>query len=84
MASRRSVSNEQPKNLQTAEKSRGWLEIGRFLYQIDRVHANYFSKNFRTSKQANKRTKQTKQTKNSKKTKRWAILKREPKAENRA
>ena len=27
-------------NLQTAEKSRGWLEIWRFLDQIDRVGAN--------------------------------------------
>ena len=50
-----------------AEKSRGWLEIGRFLNQIDRADANYFSKNFRTNKRANKQTKQSKQTKNFRK-----------------
>ena len=49
--------------IQTAEKSRGWFEIGRVLDQIDRVGANYFSNKFRTKKRANKRTKQTKQTK---------------------
>ena len=52
-ASRRFVSNERPKNLQTAENSRGWLEIGRFSNQIDCVDANYFSKTFRTNERAN-------------------------------
>ena len=57
------VCQEKNWNLQTTEKSRGWLEIGRFLDQIDRVDANYFSKNFQTNERASKRTKQSKQTK---------------------
>ena len=48
------------KNLQTAEKSRGWLEIERFLDQIDRVGANFFSKSFRTNERMNKQTNCTK------------------------
>ena len=59
------------KKLQTAEKSRGWLEMGRFLDQNDRVDANYFLKknsNGRASEQANQ-TIETNQT-NSKKKKR--------------
>ena len=43
-------------NLRTAEKSRGWLEFWRFLDQIDRVGANYFSKNFPTNERTNKQT----------------------------
>ena len=35
--------------LQTAEKSRGWLEIRRFLDQTNRLGATYFWKNFRTN-----------------------------------
>ena len=35
--------------LQTAEKSRGWLEIRRFLDQTNRLGATYFWKNFRAN-----------------------------------
>ena len=35
--------------LQTAEKSRGWLEIRRFLDQTNRLGASYFWKKFRTN-----------------------------------
>ena len=59
------IMNHKPKkikNLQTAEKSRGWLEIGRLLDQIDRVDANYFSKIFeRTSKRTNEQNNRNKQ-----------------------
>ena len=50
--------------LKTAEKSRGWLEIGWFSEQIDRRELKFekFS-NKRASEQASKQTKQTKKSK---------------------
>ena len=36
-------------NLQTAEKSRGWLEFWRFSDQKDRSDPSCFMKNFRTN-----------------------------------
>ena len=46
--------------LQTAEKSRGWLEIRRFLDQTNRLGATYFWKNFRTNETNEKFSKNSK------------------------
>ena len=46
--------------LQTAEKSRGWLEIRRFLDQTNRLGATYFWKNFRTNETYEKFSKNSK------------------------
>ena len=45
----RTDRTENHKNLQTAEKSRGWLGFERFLDGIDRLGAIYLLKNFRTN-----------------------------------
>ena len=50
--------------LQTAEKSRGWLEIRRFLDQTNRLGATYFWKNFRTNETYEKFSKISKKNKN--------------------
>ena len=46
--------------LQTAEKSRGWLEIRRFLDQTNRLGATYFWKNFRANETYEKFSKNSK------------------------